>query len=183
MSSVTSVIRFSIKNSISSAAVLSSHSMAFDIDCSDPVLTFAYVVTHSHSITDNKGCQPLSTGRTTMLLLQWAFPFGKPVDVNLFKDYPVIIKQPMDFATIKAKADSGAYKGPQDFFDDMKLVFTNARRYNPPGSDVNLMASGVEVGLKPMRMLLSARHSLCSDAGLVKCVLALYAIRSSRMPV
>lgn len=77
--------------------------------------------------------------------LQWAFPFAKPVDVNIFKDYPNVIKQPMDFATIKAKVDSGAYKGPQHFFDDMKLVFSNARRYNPPGSDVNLMANGVEV--------------------------------------
>lgn len=77
--------------------------------------------------------------------LQWAFPFAKPVDINIFKDYPNVIKQPMDFATIKAKVDSGAYTGPQHFFDDMKLVFANARRYNPPGSDVNLMASGVEV--------------------------------------
>ena len=79
------------------------------------------------------------------MALQWAFPFAKPVDVNIFKDYPNVIKQPMDFATIKAKVDSGAYKGPQHFFDDMKLVFSNARRYNPPGSDVNLMANGVEV--------------------------------------
>lgn len=78
--------------------------------------------------------------------MQWAFPFANPVDVNLFKDYPNVVKQPMDFATIKAKVDSGAYKGPQHFFDDMKLVFSNARRYNPPGSDVNLMANGVEVG-------------------------------------
>lgn len=77
--------------------------------------------------------------------LQWAFPFAKPVDINIFKDYPNVIKQPIDFATIKAKVDSGAYKGPQHFFDDMKLVFSNARRYNPPGSDVNLMANGVEV--------------------------------------
>lgn len=77
--------------------------------------------------------------------LQWAFPFAKPVDVNLFKQYPVIIQHPMDFATIKAKVDGGVYKGPHLFYDDMKLVFANARRFNPPGSDVYLMASGVEV--------------------------------------
>ena len=58
----------------------------------------------------------------------------------------------MDFATIKAKVDSAAYKSPQDFFNDMKLVFTNARRYNPPGSDVNLMANGVEVTIHLLRM-------------------------------
>ena len=67
------------------------------------------------------------------------------MDINIFKDYPNVIKQPMDFATIKAKVDSGAYKGPQHFFDDVKLVFSNARQFNPPGSDVNLMANGVEV--------------------------------------
>lgn len=77
--------------------------------------------------------------------LQWAFPFAKPVDTSLFKDYPAIIQQPMDFATIKASVDAGVYKSPQDFYDHMKLVFSNARRYNPPGSDVNLMANGVEV--------------------------------------
>jgi len=77
--------------------------------------------------------------------LQWAFPFAKPVDIHLFKEYPNIIQHPMDFATIKAKVDSGAYQGPQQFYDDVKLVFANARQFNPPGSDVNLMASGVEV--------------------------------------
>ncbi|KAL0031566.1 hypothetical protein WJX77_007539 [Trebouxia sp. C0004] len=75
---------------------------------------------------------------------KWAFPFAKPVDINLFKDYPNIIVNPMDFATIKANVEGGVYKEPQQFYDGMKLVFNNARRYNPPGSDVNLMASGVE---------------------------------------
>lgn len=75
---------------------------------------------------------------------KWAFPFAKPVDINLFRDYPNIIAHPMDFATIKANVEGGVYTEPQQFYDGMKLVFNNARRYNPPGSDVNLMASGVE---------------------------------------
>ena len=64
----------------------------------------------------------------------------------------------MDFATVKSKVDSSAYKGPQDFFDDMKLVFSNARRLNPPGSCVNLLANGVEVS--PFRRVLSGSHVL-----------------------
>ena len=80
-------------------------------------------------------------------MLQWAFPFAKPVDSTIFKDYPIIITQPMDFASIKAKVDGTRYKQPQQFHDDMKLVFANAKRYNPPGSDVNLMANGVEVSM------------------------------------
>ena len=85
--------------------------------------------------------------------MQWAFPFAKPVDINLFKDYPNIIAKPMDFATIKANMEGGRYKEPQQFYDGMKLVFNNARRYNPPGSDVNLMASGVEVSTCMIRVL------------------------------
>lgn len=79
------------------------------------------------------------------MCVQWAFPFAKPVDTTIFKDYPIVITQPIDFATIKAKVDGTRYKQPQQFHADMKLVFANAKRYNPPGSDVNLMASGVEV--------------------------------------
>lgn len=88
------------------------------------------------------------------VLLQWAFPFARPVDTTIFKDYAVVIAQPIDFATIKAKVDGGKYKQPQQFHDDMKLVFANARRYNPPGSDVNLMANGVEVCYAAAKLLL-----------------------------
>ena len=85
--------------------------------------------------------------------MQLAFPFAKPVDITLFKDYPNIIAKPMDFATIKANMEGGVYKEAQQFYDGMKLVFNNARRYNPPGSDVNLMASGVEVSTYIIRVI------------------------------
>ncbi len=95
--------------------------------------------------------RPLSS--SLHAVMQWAFPFAKPVDINLFKDYPNIIANPMDFATIKANMEGGVYKEPQQFYDGMKLVFNNARRYNPPGSDVNLMASGVEVSMCMIRVI------------------------------
>ena len=98
-------------------------------------------------------CVERSALRTLHAVMQWAFPFAKPVDINLFKDYPNIIANPVDFATIKANLEGGVYKEPQQFYDGMKLVFNNARKYNPPGSDVNLMASGVEVSLCMIRLI------------------------------
>ncbi len=98
-------------------------------------------------------CVERSALRTLHAVMQWAFPFAKPVDINLFKDYPNIIANPMDFATIKANVEGGVYKEPQQFYDGMKLVFNNARRYNPPGSDVSLMASGVEVSTYIIRVI------------------------------
>ena len=45
-------------------------------------------------------------------------------------DYPDIVKNPMDFGTIKKKLNLYAYKSGQEFLDDMKLVFDNCIIYN-----------------------------------------------------
>ncbi|KAI9120398.1 hypothetical protein K1719_007431 [Acacia pycnantha] len=74
---------------------------------------------------------------------QHAWVFNTPVDVvklNL-PDYFTIIKRPMDLGTVKRKIASGAYSGPLEFFDDVKLTFSNALTYNPPGNDVHVMAA------------------------------------------
>ncbi|KAK7311365.1 hypothetical protein RJT34_09465 [Clitoria ternatea] len=73
---------------------------------------------------------------------QYAWVFRAPVDVvklNL-PDYFSIIKHPMDLGTVKSKLAAGAYAGPQEFADDVKLTFSNAMTYNPPGNDVHIMA-------------------------------------------
>lgn len=41
----------------------------------------------------------------------------------------------------------------QDFLFDVNLVFDNAKRYNPPGSDCHLMAQTLQVGLYPHQHL------------------------------
>lgn len=41
----------------------------------------------------------------------------------------------------------------QDFLFDVNLVFDNAKRYNPPGSDCHLMAQTLQVGLLPRQHL------------------------------
>lgn len=73
---------------------------------------------------------------------QYAWVFNTPVDVvklNL-PDYLKIIKNPMDLGTIKDKLRLGKYTSPLDFLADVRLTFTNAKTYNPPGTDVHIMA-------------------------------------------
>ncbi|KAI4350552.1 hypothetical protein L6164_004999 [Bauhinia variegata] len=73
---------------------------------------------------------------------QHAWVFNTPVDVvklNL-PDYFTVIKHPMDLGTIKGKIASGAYSGPLEYAADVRLTFSNAMTYNPPGNDVHLMA-------------------------------------------
>jgi len=76
---------------------------------------------------------------------KWAVPFLQPVDpVRLnIPDYFDIIKQPMDFATIRSHLGKGTYKGMHDFASDVRLVFQNAIMYNKPGSPVYQMADAL----------------------------------------
>lgn len=52
------------------------------------------------------------------------------------EDYLDIISTPMDFSNMQSKFKSLQYRSPQDFVEDMKLVFSNAEEYNQPGSSV-----------------------------------------------
>ncbi|CAI9277158.1 unnamed protein product [Lactuca saligna] len=73
---------------------------------------------------------------------QHGWVFNKPVDVVALKipDYFNVIKNPMDLGTIKEKLSSGKYTGPLEFVADIRLTFSNAMTYNPPGNDVHVMA-------------------------------------------
>lgn len=68
-----------------------------------------------------------------------AFIFYEPVDhVKLnIPDYPDIIKQPMDFGTIKQKLAANMYLKLQDFLHDVQLVFENCILYNGESSSVS----------------------------------------------
>mmetsp|Transcript_33955 Transcript_33955/g.79381 ORF Transcript_33955/g.79381 Transcript_33955/m.79381 type:complete len:221 (+) Transcript_33955:76-738(+) len=74
-----------------------------------------------------------------------AWVFAVPVDtvkMNLH-DYFQIIARPMDFGTIKKDLDSGQINGPLKFKELVQLTLANAMRYNPPHSDVHIMAQSV----------------------------------------
>ncbi|XP_038880278.1 transcription factor GTE10 isoform X3 [Benincasa hispida] len=68
--------------------------------------------------------------------------FNTPVDVVKLNipDYFTVIKHPMDLGTVKSKITAGEYTHPLDFAADVRLTFSNAMTYNPPGNDVHTMA-------------------------------------------
>uniref|UniRef100_A0A6M2EYR8 Bromo domain-containing protein n=1 Tax=Populus davidiana TaxID=266767 RepID=A0A6M2EYR8_9ROSI len=73
---------------------------------------------------------------------QFGWIFKTPVDVVKLNipDYFTIIKHPMDLGTVKSKIVSGEYLSPLGFAADVRLTFSNAMKYNPPGNDVHSMA-------------------------------------------
>ncbi|XP_060740019.1 bromodomain-containing protein 3b isoform X5 [Tachysurus vachellii] len=72
----------------------------------------------------------------------YAWPFYKPVDAAALElhDYHEIIKQPMDLSTVKKKMDSREYQDAQSFAADVRLMFSNCYKYNPPDHEVVAMA-------------------------------------------
>ncbi|TRY85593.1 hypothetical protein DNTS_010168, partial [Danionella cerebrum] len=72
----------------------------------------------------------------------YAWPFYKPVDAEALElhDYHEIIKQPMDLSTVKKKMDGREYPDPQGFAADVRLMFSNCYKYNPPDHEVVAMA-------------------------------------------
>ena len=45
-------------------------------------------------------------------------------------DYHLFVKKPMDFLTIQRKCARLSYATPQEFIEDVALVFENAEAYN-----------------------------------------------------
>ncbi|XP_038165356.1 CREB-binding protein-like [Cyprinodon tularosa] len=65
-------------------------------------------------------------------------PFRTPVNPEFLgiPDYFDIIKNPMDLSTIFKKLDTGQYKEPWQYVEDVWLMFNNAWLYNPKTSRV-----------------------------------------------
>ncbi|CAG8509067.1 1404_t:CDS:10 [Ambispora gerdemannii] len=64
-------------------------------------------------------------------------PYGdfiEPVDTAAVPDYLDIIKNPMDFTTIRHKIEDNKYLEIDKFKDDLLLVANNAMTYNPKGT-------------------------------------------------
>ena len=76
----------------------------------------------------------------------FAWPFLQPVDpVALgIPDYFNVVKHPMDLSTIRRKLDDAVYKALTEFEQDFRLIISNCRLYNPPDSDISMMATQLE---------------------------------------
>ncbi|KAK2725883.1 CREB-binding protein-like isoform X2 [Artemia franciscana] len=67
-----------------------------------------------------------------------SLPFREPVDPQKLgiPDYFDIVKRPMDLSSIKRKLETGQYKDPWEYVDDIWLMFDNAWLYNKKTSRV-----------------------------------------------
>ena len=70
-------------------------------------------------------------------------------------DYHEIIKKPMDLSTIKKKMDGREYKDANEFATDVRLMFTNCYKYNPPEHDVVKMCMKLQVSVAELHRTLS----------------------------
>jgi hypothetical protein len=77
---------------------------------------------------------------------KFAWPFKKPVDAIklLLPDYHAIIKEPMDFGTVRKRLNNKYYVSASECKEDIKLVFLNCFRYNKPELDVAIMGRTLE---------------------------------------
>ncbi|KAL9955561.1 hypothetical protein ACROYT_G036899 [Oculina patagonica] len=65
-----------------------------------------------------------------------SFPFARPVNKRESPDYYKVIKKPMDLSIIKEKLHTLQYASAVDFVKDMRLLLSNCKAYNKPGSYV-----------------------------------------------
>merc|ERR1719192_3203577 len=89
-----------------------------------------------------KACNEIIKEMFSKKHFAYAWPFYNPVDTEQLDlhDYKQVIKKPMDLGTVKTKMESREYRSPAEFAIDMRLIFTNCYKYNPPDHDVVAMA-------------------------------------------
>ncbi|PIN22596.1 hypothetical protein CDL12_04708 [Handroanthus impetiginosus] len=85
--------------------------------------------------------------------------FSEPVDPVKLKipDYFSIIAQPMDLGTIRRKLEGNMYFGAEEFVADVRLTFSNAMSYNPPGHKVHYLAKKLDGNFSRKWKLLEAK--------------------------
>jgi hypothetical protein len=89
--------------------------------------------------------QQCSATLRTLMYHKHGWIFNQPVDPVALKipDYFSIISEPMDLGTIKSKLQKNLYTVTEQFATDIRLTFSNAMYYNPPGNDVHTMAKAL----------------------------------------
>ncbi|KAL0799729.1 hypothetical protein Bca101_054904 [Brassica carinata] len=79
------------------------------------------------------------------MMHKYGWVFNVPVDAEGLglHDYHIIVKEPMDLGTVRAKLEKSLYNSPLDFARDVRLTYDNAILYNPIGQDVHGMAKSL----------------------------------------
>ena len=71
-------------------------------------------------------------------------------------DYLDHIKKPMDLGTVRKKLAANEYQSADEFAADVRLIFANCYKYNPPDHEVVGMAK------KLQELLLSSASDIIS---------------------
>ncbi len=76
----------------------------------------------------------------------FGWPFHSPVDAIKLNipDYHTIIKNAMDFGSIKKRLENNYYYSAKECIKDFNTVFTNCYVYNKAGEDIVVMAQTLE---------------------------------------
>ncbi|RZB50725.1 uncharacterized protein LOC114395946 isoform X1 [Glycine soja] len=69
--------------------------------------------------------------------------FAEPANLDVVDNYHDIVKQPMDFGTMRAKLHEGMYTNIDHFKRDVFLICSNAINVNPPTSKYHQVAEGI----------------------------------------
>ncbi|KAK0548052.1 hypothetical protein OC846_004626 [Tilletia horrida] len=70
--------------------------------------------------------------------------FSEPVDPQEVPGYLDVIKNPLDFGSIRKRVDEQQYKDVESFTADVHLVLQNAKTFNPPDSLYHTEAERLE---------------------------------------
>uniref|UniRef100_A0A7N0VC25 Bromo domain-containing protein n=1 Tax=Kalanchoe fedtschenkoi TaxID=63787 RepID=A0A7N0VC25_KALFE len=90
--------------------------------------------------------------------------FGEPVDPDEVADYYVVVKEPMDFGTMRAKLHEGMYTCLEEFEHDAFLIPKNAMLFNPPSSVYFKQAQAmVELAKKAFHLLKTEPEKLRTE--------------------
>jgi len=76
--------------------------------------------------------------------------FHEPVDPDRLNipDYLEVVKTPIDFGTIRQRLQNNNYHYPQEFIDDVQLVFENCLMYNGESSTIGKVCNKVREEFK-----------------------------------
>lgn len=84
--------------------------------------------------------KPCDTIMKRLEKLEFIYVFEDPVDVTKYLDYLTVVKTPMCMETVRENLYNGRYTSLSQFAKHVRLVFANARVYNPSTNPVHKWA-------------------------------------------